>query len=108
MTLISCEQLWADASSRNFIKIHYPWFLSTYDGYKFPVQRVDALRYLLMLYYGGIYIDLENVSGHSLIKSDFLFLKCFLSSFQSPNILISFPTKDSRVAPKHSPPSSTT
>jgi inositol phosphorylceramide mannosyltransferase catalytic subunit len=62
MTLINCEQLWTDNSSRNFIEIQYPWFLSTYDGYRFPVQRVDALRYFLMLHYGGIYIDLDNVS----------------------------------------------
>lgn len=41
--------------------MNYPWFLNTYDGYRFPVQRVDSLRYFLMLHFGGIYLDLDNV-----------------------------------------------
>jgi hypothetical protein len=38
--------------------------LKTYDGYRFPVQRVDAVRYFLLLHYGGIYLDLDNVRLH--------------------------------------------
>ncbi|KAL2023569.1 hypothetical protein VTK56DRAFT_2177 [Thermocarpiscus australiensis] len=53
-------RLWTESESLNFIATHYPWFLSTYEGYKFPVQRVDAFRYFLMLKLGGIYIDLDN------------------------------------------------
>jgi mannosyltransferase OCH1-like enzyme len=57
----SIAQLWGTEDSREFVREHYPDFLSTYDGYAFPVQRVDTLKYLLMRYYGGIYIDLDNV-----------------------------------------------
>ncbi|MCJ1439458.1 hypothetical protein MMC27_008852 [Xylographa pallens] len=53
-------KLWTEQSSRELIETHYPWFLSTYDGYKFPVQRVDAVRYFILLKYGGIYLDLDN------------------------------------------------
>lgn len=35
--------------------------MRTYDGYRYPVQRVDAVRYFIMLHYGGIYMDLDNV-----------------------------------------------
>lgn len=51
----------------------YPWFLDTYDGYPNPVQRVDALKYFLMLHYGGVYIDMDNVrhSGWQLYLADF-------------------------------------
>ncbi len=48
--------------SRDFIEKEYSWFLETYDNFKFPVQKVDALRYLLMRHYGGIYIDLDDAS----------------------------------------------
>ena len=56
------SQLWNPRDSREFIRREYPWFLSTYDSYRLPVQRVDALRYFLMRHFGGIYIDLDNVS----------------------------------------------
>ncbi|KAG4428941.1 hypothetical protein IFR05_015574 [Cadophora sp. M221] len=52
--------LWTESTSRQFIKDEYPWMLSTYDGYRFPVQRVDAVRYFLLFHYGGIYLDLDN------------------------------------------------
>lgn len=54
-------KLWTEESSRDFIAEEYPWFLNTYDGYRYKVQRVDAVRYFLLLHYGGIYIDLDNV-----------------------------------------------
>jgi mannosyltransferase OCH1-like enzyme len=51
--------------SRDFIAKEYPWFLSTYDGYAFPIQRVDTVRYFILRHYGGIYLDLDNVSLRS-------------------------------------------
>ncbi|CAG8951139.1 hypothetical protein HYFRA_00006537 [Hymenoscyphus fraxineus] len=53
-------KLWTTKSSGEFIAGSYPWFLNTYDGYKYPVQRVDTVRYFLMRHYGGIYMDLDN------------------------------------------------
>ncbi|KAK4159034.1 nucleotide-diphospho-sugar transferase [Cladorrhinum sp. PSN259] len=52
--------LWTEKKSRDFIEAEYPWFLRTYDGYRYKVQRVDAVRYFLLLHYGGIYMDLDN------------------------------------------------
>ncbi|KAG6336701.1 hypothetical protein ID866_2408 [Astraeus odoratus] len=51
--------LWTDASSREFIAEHYPWFLDTFDNYKFTIQRADVIRYFVLHYYGGIYLDLD-------------------------------------------------
>ncbi|KAL2163009.1 hypothetical protein VTH06DRAFT_6845 [Thermothelomyces fergusii] len=53
-------KLWTEKESRKFIEREYPWFLKTYDGYRYPVQRVDAVRYFLMQHHGGIYMDLDN------------------------------------------------
>ena len=55
-------RLWTEDDSREFIEEEYPWFLPNYNGYALPVQRIDTLRYFLMRHYGGIYIDLDNVS----------------------------------------------
>jgi mannosyltransferase OCH1-like enzyme len=41
--------------------IRYPWFLETFDGYPYPIQRADAIRYFVLHHFGGIYIDLDDV-----------------------------------------------
>jgi mannosyltransferase OCH1-like enzyme len=51
--------LWSDASSRKFIAEYYPWFLSTFDGYVYPIQRADVIRYFVLHRFGGIYMDLD-------------------------------------------------
>lgn len=51
--------LWTDAGSRDFIAKNYAWFLETFDGYKYNIQRADAIRYFVLHHYGGIYIDLD-------------------------------------------------
>lgn len=51
--------LWTDEGSREFIAEHYPWFLDTFDGYTYPIQRADVIRYFILYHYGGIYLDLD-------------------------------------------------
>ena len=51
--------LWTDAKSRQLIADHYSWFLPTFDGYKYPIQRADAIRYFVLHRFGGIYMDLD-------------------------------------------------
>ncbi|KAK7531282.1 nucleotide-diphospho-sugar transferase [Phyllosticta citribraziliensis] len=53
-------KLWTDKKSREFIAAEYPWFLETFDGYEFPIQRADSIRYFVLAHYGGIYIDLDD------------------------------------------------
>lgn len=52
-------KLWTDADSRKFIAEHYDWFLPVFDGYPYPIQRADAIRYFVLHHYGGIYMDLD-------------------------------------------------
>ncbi|KAH6976697.1 nucleotide-diphospho-sugar transferase [Ilyonectria destructans] len=52
-------KLWTDASARDFISSEYPWFLDTWDNYPFPIQRADSIRYFILHYYGGIYLDMD-------------------------------------------------
>ena len=58
-----CLQMWTDAKSREFIATEYPWFLKTFDNYSQPIQRADAIRYFVLAHFGGIYIDLDDVSS---------------------------------------------
>src|SRR5882762_8774481 len=50
---------WTDDMNRNFIKEHFPYFLSTYDNYQSNIERVDAVRYFALYKYGGFYIDMD-------------------------------------------------
>jgi len=52
--------LWTDDMSREFISEEFPWFLSTWDDYKYPIERADAIRYFALSHFGGIYIDLDD------------------------------------------------
>ncbi|KAJ5543814.1 Mannosyl phosphorylinositol ceramide synthase SUR1 [Penicillium frequentans] len=52
--------LWTNEKSRDFISAEYPWFLDTFDGYKYPIQRADSIRYFVLAHYGGTYIDLDD------------------------------------------------
>lgn len=51
--------LWTDQKSDDFIAEHYSWFLPTFRGYKYPIQRADAIRYFVLHHYGGVYLDLD-------------------------------------------------
>ncbi|CCD25113.1 mannosylinositol phosphorylceramide synthase catalytic subunit SUR1 NDAI_0E02960 [Naumovozyma dairenensis CBS 421] len=52
--------LWTDEMALDFIKENYHWFLPTFKNYKYPIQRADAIRYFILLHYGGVYIDLDD------------------------------------------------
>lgn len=51
--------LWTDHDNRNLVSQYAPWFLETYDAFPVHIQRVDAVRYLILYLYGGVYVDLD-------------------------------------------------
>jgi mannosyltransferase OCH1-like enzyme len=58
--------LWTDASARDFLADHYPWFVETWDNYAFPIQRADSIRYFVLYHYGGIYLDMDTWCNETL------------------------------------------
>ncbi len=52
-------RLWTDETCRQFVIEHFPDFLPTYDAYSYSIQRIDSVRYLILLVHGGVYIDLD-------------------------------------------------
>ena len=51
--------LWTDEANRAFVAAHYPQHLAMYDGYNVNIKRVDAIRYMLLYHFGGVYMDLD-------------------------------------------------
>jgi inositol phosphorylceramide mannosyltransferase catalytic subunit len=51
--------MWTDANARDFVSEHYPAFLDEWDNYRYPIQRIDALRYLVLYHYGGVILDMD-------------------------------------------------
>ena len=52
-------RLWTDDECREFVRAEYPGFYSTYQAFPSEIQRVDAVRYLILNTFGGIYLDLD-------------------------------------------------
>ena len=51
--------LWDDEDNRKFVETRYPTFLPIYDAYPREIYRVDAVRYLFLFHYGGLYADMD-------------------------------------------------
>lgn len=51
--------LQTDEDNRNLIRDHYPQYLERYDSFRYPIQRVDFVRYAWLHRNGGLYLDLD-------------------------------------------------
>lgn len=71
--------LWTDKMNLDFIRRNFPNYLEQYNSYKFNIQRVDAVRYLILFKLGGIFVDLDFECFHNiqplLYNTDCLFGK---------------------------------
>lgn len=76
--------LMTDEMNREFVKTHFPDFLSTYDNFAYPIQRADAIRYMWLYVHGGVYMDLDIVITKQL--DDFFTSDCEVYLVQSGNI----------------------
>jgi hypothetical protein len=45
--------LWTDDNAPDFVRAHFPDLWDTWRSYSYPIQRIDALRYLVLYHYGG-------------------------------------------------------
>lgn len=50
---------WSDNSARKLIADRHPYLLKTYDSYPKGIQRGDALRYVVLYEFGGVYMDMD-------------------------------------------------
>lgn len=59
-------KFWNDSLAEQLIQEEYPWFLDAWKNYKYPIQRADSLRYLVLYHYGGIFLDMDLECRRSL------------------------------------------
>ncbi|KAJ4153589.1 hypothetical protein LMH87_010072 [Akanthomyces muscarius] len=52
--------LWTDKGAEDFLAKEYSWFVDSWNNYAFPIQRADAIRYFVLHFYGGIYLDMDT------------------------------------------------
>jgi mannosyltransferase OCH1-like enzyme len=52
-------QFWDYKKIDAFLENYYPDFILTYHNFRYDVQRWDAIRYLILYHFGGIYADLD-------------------------------------------------
>ena len=69
-------RLWDKKSCERLIK-KYPEFLDLYYSVKFPIMKVDIIRFIILHYYGGLYLDLDVEPNIVVLKDyDFACAKC--------------------------------
>lgn len=50
---------WDDKRAEDFIKAEYPEHFDMWKGYRYPIQRADSLRYMVMYKHGGVLACIE-------------------------------------------------
>ena len=60
-------RFWNKNDIETFLKTYYPEFIPAYNAFPHNVQRWDAIRYLIIYKFGGLYVDMdyectENIS----------------------------------------------
>jgi len=89
--------LWTDDTMDDFVKSDYPEFYNVYKSYKYPIQRCDVFRYLILYKYGGIYLDMDIFCKKKLdhfLQYDFVVPK-------SSNLSASYTNSFFMVIPQH-------
>lgn len=45
--------LWTDEKANAFVAEHFPELQSMWESYRYPIQKIDSLRYMILYVYGG-------------------------------------------------------
>lgn len=49
--------LWTREKAERLIRELFPWFMPCWNGFVKPIFQIDAIRYLILYAFGGVYID---------------------------------------------------
>ena len=53
------SHIWTTESATALVAEKFPHLQEMWDGYKYPIERVDALRYMILHEYGGVVLDMD-------------------------------------------------
>ena len=51
--------LWTNESAKQFVAKHFPDLSKTFNALTLDIQRADAIRYLVLYHFGGLYLDTD-------------------------------------------------
>ena len=60
-------RFWDNVSCNRLIK-KYPEFIELYNSVKYPIMKVDIIRFIILHYYGGLYLDMDCIPNISELK----------------------------------------
>lgn len=90
--------LWTDKSANKFLSNNFPEYIKSYNSVKYPIMKVDILRYFILKKLGGLYVDIDFFSINSL--EDYLnkFPDINIFFVNTPEPVIKFPFYKTRVS----------
>jgi len=53
------SHLWTDETASAFVADKFPALKDMWDSYRYPIERIDALRYMVLYEYGGVVLDMD-------------------------------------------------
>lgn len=53
------SHIWTDDKASQFVAEKFPELKGLWDSYRYPVERIDALRYMILYAYGGVILDMD-------------------------------------------------
>lgn len=83
--------LWDHNAIDAFMEEYYPQYIIPYFKFKYPVQRWDSIRYILIYHYGGFYVDMDYESLEpldNLLENVKCFFGCEPDSHRPSNLPI--------------------
>ncbi|KAK4123036.1 glycosyltransferase family 32 protein [Parathielavia appendiculata] len=51
--------LWTDETADALVAEHFPELREMWTTYRYPIQKIDALRYMVLYHYGGVVLDMD-------------------------------------------------
>jgi len=52
-------RFWSDQDIAQFVHEQFPQYEEMWKSYRFMIQRVDSVRYMILYHFGGIYSDMD-------------------------------------------------
>lgn len=54
-------KIWNGYDCNNLVKTHFPKYFKIYNNLKYPIQKCDIARLMIVYIYGGIYSDVDRL-----------------------------------------------
>ena len=61
------QYIWDGEMIERFIEDNYPQYSEVYKSFPMMIQKIDFAKYLILHFYGGVYVDMDVVCLLSLI-----------------------------------------